>query len=618
MCGIVGIIQQSDVDSKALKAMCNSIAHRGPDGTDTKIWRDHGVGLGHRRLSIIDLSAAGRNPMCNEDGTVWIVFNGEIYNYQQLRIELEAAGHIFRTHTDTEVIIHAYEEWGDEHITRLRGMFAYAVYDRRFTARNEADNFRILLVRDRLGIKPLFYYTDNNTLMFASELKAIVGYPGIDLSEDITALFDYLTYRYIPTPKTPYKNICRLPAGHFLSFTSSEWRIEEYWDVRLDAHSPAQSLDQAIELTRHLLTEAVRLHMVSDVPVGAFLSGGVDSSAVVALMAQEQTQAVKTYSIGFDVAEHSETKYAQLVSNLFNTDHSERIVSAESLRDALPRMVELYDEPFADSSAMPTLRVSALACENVKVVLSGDGGDEVFGGYNWYSTWLSRRKFDFIPLPTRQLFSSGLSKVWPANGRGRLWISDLNLAPLEQYARMMEFFSRQEKRQMLSPDFTSMFKDYDDYWHFRRYWNEDADPMTRMQYLDLKTYLPDDILTKVDRASMAMSLEVRPPLLDHVLVENIFALPAHLRVPGNTKKFLLKKAVEDILPEQILSRPKKGFSSPLKHWVGSEEQWMQNKLAGNTKWFLRSRLGDFDWVRKSGDKSWALLVLQEWFEHEYE
>jgi asparagine synthase (glutamine-hydrolysing) len=617
MCGISGVISPDGVDLDTVRKMSDVIAHRGPDDAGVQVWPDHGVGLGHRRLSIIDLSLAGRNPMTNEDGTVWIVFNGEIYNFQDLRLELERAGHTFRSNTDTEVIIHAYEEWGDEHIHRLRGMFAYALYDRRPHIANgrteQHHSFRLLLVRDRVGIKPLFYYWYNHTFLYASEIKAILAYPGVNGTLDRTAIFDYLTYLYIPAPKTAYTHIRKLPAGHFLIFENEHVCVRQYWDVPLDNPSPVHTFDQAIEMVQETLTRAVRLHIVADVPVGVFLSGGLDSSTVTALMAQAVPEPIRTFSIGFDVAAHSETHYARLVADQYQTQHYERIVGYDSVRRMLPFVVEMYDEPYADSSAIPTYRVSVVAREQVKVVLSGDGGDEVFAGYNWYTGWLRLRPFDAVPFSVRRRLLPVLGSIWPERRRGKGFVTSLAMDPLAQYARLLELFSPAEKRQILAPEWTREFNDYDDYWYFRQYWHDELDPMTCVQYLDLKTYLPGDILTKVDRASMAVSLEVRPALLDHVLIERLFSIPTKFRAPNGRKKHLMKHATKNILPEAILNRPKKGFSVPWVAWMQTEGEWVERQLRSiDSLGVFQENVTEVPNLLDRGIEVWALLLLQQW------
>lgn len=613
MCGIAGIVDPEGASRDTLGRMCDALAHRGPDDADLCVWEDQGVGLGHRRLSIIDLSPAGRNPMGNEDGTVWVVHNGEIYNYRELRRELEAAGHRFRSNSDTEVIVHAYEQWGEDHVERLRGMFAYALYDRRAASMGGASMPRVLLVRDRLGIKPLFYSWDDRRLLFASEPKAIFAVPGFDRTPDRSALADFLTYLYVPTPKTAYARIRKVSPGEILVFDGSRLEGRRYWDVKPDA-SPAQiGVAEAASCVRELLEDSVRAHLVSDVPVGLFLSGGIDSSTIAALATSVSDDALRAYSIGFDVAEHSETKFARLVAARFDLGYREWVVGVGSVREALDRVGDAYDEPFGDGSAVPTMRVSELASDEGKVVLSGDGGDELFGGYGWYRRWSFRQKVGFVPLALRRGVFGPLAKL--AGSRSRRWLSDLALDPFRQYARLLELFSPEEKRGLLGPSLQDELEGYDDYWHFRRYWREELDPLTRMQYLDLKTYLPDDILTKVDRASMAVGLEVRPPFLDHRLVEAVFALPASVRLPGGEPKGLLKRAMGPVLPKEVVERPKKGFSAPWDVWMGELDRWASGYLrdgAAVQAGILRPEpLSSLDGYGR-GARTWSLLLLERW------
>lgn len=617
MCGIAGVASRTPLDPEIIRSMCLAISHRGPDDLGVKVWSDHHLGLGHTRLSIIDLSAAGRNPMPNEDGTVWIVFNGEIYNYQNLRQELTKLGHIFTSHADTEVIIHAYEQWGDAHVHRLRGMFAYALYDRReevLASNNGSTAYRMLLVRDRLGIKPLFYYWDGDEFIFGSEIKAILARPGVDRDIDRSAIFDYLTYRYVPGPKTVYARVRKLLPGHMLVFQGAEPQIRQYWDVPLDRPHSVRTEADAIESVHEALVDSVNLHMVSDVPVGVFLSGGIDSSIVTALMARTTSEPVQTFTIGFDVKEHSETEYARLVAQHCQTKHREQSVGVSTVQGMLARILQMYDEPYADGSALPTSLVSSLARESVKVVLSGDGGDEVFAGYNWYGAWLKRRSLDKLPQFARQHMFAGLDAGWPTGWRGKQFISDMALSPLEQYARLMELFSPAEKRRLLGEEWAHEFAGYDDYWYLRKYWREDVDPLTQVQYLDLKTYLPDDILTKVDRASMAASLEVRPPLVDHLLIERLFSIPSRFRIYNGNKKYLLKRAAKKYLPEPILNRSKKGFSVPWKTWLAIEQNWAEQVLgsANGHKNLLPFQTAKLPGLFESGKKVWALLVLRQW------
>lgn len=610
MCGIVGLVHENPEQLAPMTmAMRNALIHRGPDDSGMEVWPASGVGLGNTRLSIIDLSPAGHQPMSNEDGAIWIVYNGEVYNYARLKRRLEDRGHSFRSNSDTETIIHAYEEWGVDSLSMLRGMYAFGLWD--------AKAKQLLLARDRMGIKPLFYYWDERTFAFASEIKALLVLENINKEIERSALFDYLTYLYIPAPKTAYKYIRKLQPGHYLVFDGHSISTKCYWDVSLEQDD---SIDEgmAIELVRERLADAVSSHSVSDVPVGVLLSGGLDSSTIVAHMAGTMSQPAQTYSIGFDVAEHGETRFARLVAQKFDTNHRERIVGREAVQSLLSRVVLLYDEPFADGSAIPTYSVAQLAREEVKVVLSGDGGDEVFAGYRWYDRWLQFQNLRAVPAFVRHGLMKPLGRIWPSNARGgrvKHFLEDMGNTPLGQYARQMELFSPTEKRKILGSDWRSEFKDYDDYWYFRQFWRSELDPITRMQYLDLKTYLPDDILTKVDRASMAVSLEVRPPLLDHLLVEAVFSVPAEIRFRNAEKKYLLKQAMNGVLPAEVLTRGKKGFSSPLTQWMGEEKEWVQEFIGRSPRIVQKDALeksGRYSW----GPKYWALLVLEQWARNE--
>jgi asparagine synthase (glutamine-hydrolysing) len=582
--------------------MCDALEHRGPDDADAKIWADHGVGLGHRRLSIIDLSPAGRNPMPNEDETVWVVHNGEIYNYRELRRELEAAGHSFRSDSDTEVIVHGYEEWGDAHIDRLSGMFAYGLYDRRAAAP------RILLVRDRLGIKPLHYAWDGRRFAFASELKGLLALPWVDRTPDRTALVDYLSYLYVPAPKTAFAGMRKVLPAERLVLEDGRIERTRYWDV--PSPEGNGSVPDAVDRVRGLLSAAVERHMVADVPVGVFLSGGIDSSAVASLMAETSEGAVRAFTIGFDVAEHSETRYASLVAERAGLAHRVRIVSVDDVGAALDRITSLHDEPFADASSLPTLRVAELAREDVKVALAGDGGDEVFGGYWWYDAWRKGSRFDQLPAPMRRVAAGGLARL--PRLREVTWLSQLGQPGLERYAALVQLFTPDAKRALMTRDLERDLAGYDDHWHLREHWRDDLDPMTRMQVVDLHTYLPGDILTKVDRATMAVSLEARPPLLDHQLVEAVMGVPAAVR-GGN--KSLLKRAMADRLPREILDRPKRGFSVPWKVWHEQLRPWASDELRGgalaDSGLFEPAGLGNLDGSR-AGARTWALLVLERW------
>ena len=607
MCGIVGLTHtDGKIEAGTLAHMCATVAHRGPDDSGLWMSKDSRVGLAQRRLSIIDLSPAGHQPMCNQDGTLWIVYNGEVYNYIELKHRLEGLGHRFRSNSDTETIVHAYEEWGVKCFSELRGMFALALWDEK--------KQQLLLVRDHTGIKPLLYYWDGKTFAFASEIKAFWALEGLNRNLDRSAIFDYLTYLYVPAPKTAYQYVRKLQPGHYLTFDGKELTLAQYWDVPLEQD---HSLDeeQAVRLVQERLSDAVCMNMVSDVPVGVFLSGGLDSSTVVAHMTKLTQEPIRTFSIGFDVPEHSETAYARVVAETFHTNHHERSVGRESLQDLLPRVVTLYDEPYGDGSAMPTLRVSELARGQVKVALSGDGGDEVFAGYNWYDRWLRFQAANrALPQFLRRDILAPLGRVWPASMPGigiKHFLESIAYDPLAQYARQMELFSPVEKRWLFRDEWANEFADYDDYWYYRQYWKPELDLITRIQYLDLKTYLPDDILTKVDRAGMAVGLETRPPLLDHRLIEAVFQVPAKIRFRNGEKKYLLKRAMEGVLPDEILARRKKGFSSPLMQWVDQESDWVRSFFQRSSKLIRPEALSGMSRYGR-GAKNWALLVLEQW------
>ncbi len=600
MCGIAGFVDPGGTEA-GLVAMCQALAHRGPDDAGARLWPDHGVGLGHRRLSIIDLSSAGRNPIGNEDGTVWVVHNGEIYNYRELRRELERAGHRFESQSDTEVIVHAYEEWGDRHVERLRGMFAYGVYDRRGPLP------RVLLIRDRVGIKPLHYSWDGGRLAFASEAKGLLQVPWVDRSPDRAALADYLVYGYIPAPETAYLGIRKVGPAERLVLQGGRLSADRYWDLS-PGSTPNGDAREAEVFVEELLADAVERHMVSDVPVGLFLSGGVDSSSIAAMMPRNGSRP-RAYSIGFDVAEHTETAHAQTVADHLDLDLRTRTVAVEDALTALDHVVEIHDEPFSDASSLPTSRVARLASEDVKVALSGDGGDEVFGGYWWYGAWMRSARSESLPALVRRAIS-GVA-VLPRL-REVTWLRGLHAASLERYAGLVELFPPALARDVLSGQSTAELDGRDARWHLREYWREDLDPRARAQYVDLHTYLPGDILTKVDRASMSVSLEVRPPLLDHELVEAVMGLPSWIR---GEDKALLKGAMARRLPVSILARPKQGFSVPWSRWQGQLQDWAIDALrdgaavqGGLLAPDPASRIG----THRSGARLWSLLVLERW------
>jgi asparagine synthase (glutamine-hydrolysing) len=590
MCGICGLWEtQSVIDPAVLRAMNDRQAHRGPDDSGLYLNPDGRLGLGFRRLAIIDLSPTGHQPMTNEDGRLWIVFNGEIYNYAALRKDLTAAGHEFRSTSDTETVLHGYEEWGTGLLTRLRGMFAFALWDQ--------SRSQLLLARDRLGIKPLHYYWDGRRFAFASEIKSLLTLPGVKTDLDPSALWDYFTYLYVPTPKTAYKYIRKLPPAHFMQIGPEfvyEGQlapdIQEYWDVT-DWGGSALRGTEAVEAVRAQLADSVTSHMVADVPVGVLLSGGLDSTAVTAYASRGPARGpLQSFSIGFDVPEHNELNYAQLAADAYGTQHRTQIVAQGDLQSSLAQMVALYDEPFADASGLPTLAVSQLAARQVKVVLAGDGGDETLAGYFKYMRFLELaaqdvgspglRRFFFESLLMRGLApAAGLPKVLGLINAGLLDLRGKE--GVDRFGALISPVKSFQKARLL-PDLAAEFRGYDDYWYLRRYWRADLDPLARMQYVDIKTYLHDDILTKVDRASMAASLEARVPLLDHLWVELAASLPSDLRFD----KAVLRQAMAGVLPEPILTRGKKGFSAPLLSWMPAETR-NGARLGGLALWTAR-------------------------------
>lgn len=599
-----------------LIAMRDALTHRGPD--DAGLWISPGeahaavasVGLGHRRLSIIDLSHAGAQPMSNEDGSVWLVFNGEIYNFPELRPQLEALGHRFASHTDSEVIIHAYEEWGAECVRRLRGMFAFAIWDQALQS--------LLLARDRFGIKPLYYYFDSEILLFGSELKALMAHPSMPRDLDNTAIYDYLTFGYIPAPKTIYKNVNKLSPASMLVRDREGTRIERYWDIDFTPQAASDDT-RAVETVQGQLADATRSHLISDVPLGVLLSGGLDSSAVAATLARTLGESIRTFSVGFDIAESSEVEFSRIVAAALGTEHRELTVALGGLDEALEQVVASYDEPFGDGSAIPTRRLCDMVRREVKVVLSGDGGDEVFAGYSRYGRWLQDQKqsawWRRLPAPVREAVRRSAPTKLQTRKAGRLYL----LSPLEQYVRGAGVFTRPEKRLLLSPDFEAQFHDYDELWPVRPHFREDLDPISALQYLDMHTYLPDDILTKVDRASMAVGLEVRVPLLDHELAEHAAALPSNLRWRDGETKWVLRRAIAALLPAEIMARGKQGFSAPWKQWLKPDE--VRRRLEQGA--LVRAGILDKQILETTGTrmlkggKLWSLLVLEAWMERHF-
>ena len=618
MCGISGILECSaarPVCETALKRMNTTLSHRGPD--DEGIYVGQGIGLAHRRLSIIDV-AGGHQPIANEDGTVWVLLNGEIYNFTELFERLRARGHRFRTRSDTEAIVHLYEEVGEECFSHLRGMFAIAIWDSR--------ERRLLLARDRIGKKPLYYFADRERLIFGSELKAVLAADNVPHTLDPLAVSDYFSLGYVPAPRTIYKQVRKLLPAHYLVVNSAGLRIARYWHLSF-AGLQSRSEAEWCEQIREQLSEATRVRLMSDVPLGAFLSGGVDSSAVVAMMTEAMDRPVTTCSIGFSAQAYNEAEYARKIASQFKTDHHEEVVEARAL-EVVDKLVWHYDEPFADSSAVPTYYVSKVARQHVTVALGGDGGDENFAGYRRYLfDYRENQIRGLLPPSLRRNVFGPLGRWYPGLAwaprvfRAKATLQSLSRSPLEGYFNSVAIFRSDEKSCLFTSDFERLLADYDSVEVLRVYYDEadTDDPLSRIQYVDMKTYLPDDILVKVDRASMAVSLEVRAPLLDHKFMETLAAMPSGLKLRGRTGKYIFKKAMEPILPHEILYRPKQGFAIPLAQWFRHELKEAAYELILKkqdglldqnylTKIWDQHQSGSFD----RSAYLWAVLMFRKW------
>jgi asparagine synthase (glutamine-hydrolysing) len=571
VCGIAGIVRWdgAPVLEQEIRGMCGAIVHRGPD--EEGVYIGEGVAIGMRRLSIIDLEG-GHQPMSNEDGTIWIVFNGEIYNYRELRRDLERNGHTFRTDSDTETIVHLYEDLGARCVERLRGMFGFAIWDER--------KRQLLIARDRLGIKPMYYAERNGELVFSSELKPILTLGHIPRSVDWGAAHHLFTFMSTPSDQSIVEGVKKLePACVAIGKPGQPLQIEKYWDVEFRPNETATEAE-LVEQLRALLAESVTLHQVSDVPVGAFLSGGLDSSAVVALMAQPAAGRLKTFSIGFAESEFDELPYARDVATRFGTDHHDLVLRPDVV-SIVEDLTWYLDEPFGDTSAIPTYMVSKLASEHVKVVLSGDGGDELFAGYDKYVVEGRERAYDRIPKALRAI-GGAVGRAMPDGAMGRRFLQHLALEGPRRYLDASTMFRSAELGKLFQGDAYRRLAQHDPLAQsLRALQHGGEDWLASVQYRDLHTYLPLDILTKVDRATMAHSLEARPPLLDHRLVEFAATVPARFRLHNGTTKYLFKQAMRGILPDAIIDRQKHGFAVPLAHWFRGD-------LAGFTRDLLFS------------------------------
>ena len=622
MCGIAGIFDLTghrELDGDLLGAMNQSQFHRGPDEGGQHL--EPGIALAHRRLSIIDLSS-GQQPMHSEDGNLCVVFNGEIYNFRDLSQQLKEKGYQFRTHCDTEVILYAWQEWGERCVDHFRGMFAFALYDRREQV--------LFLARDRFGIKPLFYAVlPDNQLVFGSELKVLKAHPQLPRSLNPQAVEDYFALGYIPEPKTIYRDVFKLPPGHTLLIKRGQSvpRSMEYWDIPFTPIHTGSEEDACRELLERM-REAVDVRMVAEVPLGAFLSGGVDSSAVVAMMAGLQSDPVNTCAIGFDVKQFNETEFARMVADRYHTNHFEQTVDSDDF-DLLDILARLYDEPYADSSAIPTYRVCQLAKQRVTVALSGDGGDESFAGYRRYRWHMNEEKLrSSLPLGLRKPVFGALGRVYPKADwapkvfRAKSTFQSLARNSVEAYLHSVSLAKDDQRQRLFSDGLKKELQGYQAIEVFNYYADRSPtdDPLSLIQYLDMKTYLVGDILTKVDRASMAHALEVRVPLLDHKLMEWVSGLPSGMKLKGGEGKYLLKKTLEPHLPNDVLYRPKMGFGVPLANWFrGPLKNRLRSSITegglADTGLFNQSYLEQLVGQHLSGRRDhsavlWSLLMFE--------
>ncbi len=620
MCGICGVVSfqpNVSLDRSILLRMNAALRHRGPD--DEGYYEDDQVGLAMRRLGIIDLHT-GQQPISNESGDIWVVYNGEIYNFQNVRAVLEQRGHIFKTQTDTEIIVHAYEEYGDACVTHFNGMFAIALWDAR--------ERRLFLARDRLGIKPLYYWRGADKLVFGSELKALTLHPDVPRQVDLAALDLFLTLEYIPAPRTIYEGVFKLLPGHLLVVEKGKLKLTQYWDVPCQPVS--QSEAECAEILSGLIKESVRLRLISDVPLGAFLSGGIDSSIIVGYMSESANEPVQTFSIGFEDATYNELPYAEVVAKHFGTKHHVEVLNADHT-DLMEQLVAHFDEPFADTSVFPTFLVSKLASREVKVVLSGDGGDELFAGYDTYLAEKLDRHYGRLPRPLRQQvlpkFAGWLLPQRAKKGlinKVKRMVEGGALDPSLQHVRWMMFLNSSEKNSLYRSDLRATRYDHLTTDFFHDYFEKAScfDRLAQQQYVDVKTYLTDDILTKVDRMSMAVSIEARVPLLDYHIVEFALNLPAPMKLHGARTKSILRQAVKNVVPQLVLEKPKEGFSIPMKHWLCTSLKPMMLDLLSKA---ALQKHGYFDhqvvaqWIQEHLDgrvnhshRLWTLMVFEIW------
>jgi asparagine synthase (glutamine-hydrolysing) len=619
ICGVVNVDRSQPVELNGLLAMREAIRHRGPD--QAGYYLAPGVGLGHRRLSIIDLRPEGRQPMTNEDRTIWLVFNGEIYNFREEREWLLERGHVFRSMSDTEVIIHLYEELGVECLRRLRGMFAFALWDE--------PRRRLFIARDRLGKKPLFYQFDGRRLLFGSEAKSIVCYPEVVAEPDYAAIHDYLTLGYVPSPRAGFRGMSKLPPAHYLLFEGGRVTVENYWRLSYTPKMHISEADAVVELRRRL-DEAVRIRMVSDVPLGAFLSGGVDSTAVVAFMSRHSSRPVKTFSIVFPQAEYDESRFSRMAARTFATEHHEFTVEPEDAASLLGELSWYYDEPYADSSAIPTFYLSKMTRQHVTVALNGDAGDENFAGYRRYAISLLSHRLRLLPASVRRILAKTFARGYAASRinsrlarRLRMLDEILGGRPEDAYIRMVSYFNQAEKEQLYFDGFGNQEPGRSEDWIRSLYSEALAEnELDAALSVDIHSYLPEDLLVKVDRASMAFALEARSPMIDHEFMEFAARLPAKTKMSLGRGKRLFKAGLRGIVPDEILYRSKMGFGAPLDYWMRGNWRELLNDVllsrqATERGYFRPAALSRLIAEHVSGQRDrqavlWALLMLEMW------
>jgi len=602
--------------------MTKTLSHRGPD--ETNVWHDTNVGLGHTRLKVIDLEAS-KQPMRDPSNRFILVYNGEIYNYLQLRRELQSSGILFYTNGDTEVVLNAFMHWGPKCLEKFNGMFAFALWDRK--------DQTLFLARDRMGQKPLFYYCDDRFFVFGSEIKSILSVPRIDLRTDEAALDEYFKYGFIPSPRTIYKKIRKLPPAHFLIFQAPNMSVRRYWQMPIPSSSYSITMRDSAQILSQKLEEAVRLRLISDVPLGAFLSGGIDSSGIVALMARNKTH-IKTFCIGFGEPSYDESSHARRVSEYLGTTHTEYRLEDYEVETLLPKLVNHFDEPFGDSSALPTYHLSRITRQSVTVALSGDGGDELFAGYNRYVARRLAYYYNQLPAFLRRKFLNKFLSMFPENSKyyaksiikkAKLFVSMASRIDQDPLEVLPVVFSRQDRNKLFPRDFIDQLRDSqkteggDEIRNISENFRF-LDEISHMMWVDLHTYLPDDILVKIDRMSMAHSLEVRSPFMDHNVVEFVCRLPVEYKLKRLTTKYILKKALKDGIPRNITRRPKQGFSVPLAVWFKTRLKHLSYDLlvsSASDNYLNRDYINHI-WLehqkgrRDNSHNLWVLLIFSLW------